>query len=694
MFFTVNDDLKRIDELQINGEFNVALNELAIFETREDISQEVRILSQILKGTILQKMGLFNQALKVINQAIKLSSDNLEILLYSIYEKAEMLWELKMIDDTHDLIEDAEKGFQKIKQKSTDILLYHNARINDLKSYYFILIRDFEQAIHYSETGLKLKRKMNDKLEIIRSLIICGWANHINFNLEEAITYTEEALALATKIKCINSIFHSRLLLGLSNWQNHNYDVARDYFDKCMETAKKVENNYYLYLATYAQGYGLFSKDAKASFNLLEKALKLLNKIENYSEEISLNASIAVNNFSLGKNNEALPYIRKALEIYHKAHKNKPTTIYAYLLRTQGQVFLNLGKLNEALDYCLKAIEVCRAIDDREGLSASLFYTGATFRRLGDIKSAIDCYTEGLTIAEEIKYDRMATWILNSLSYAYLEKGEIQKGIDLYLKAVKRFEHFDENKDRISNFNYYLGNFYYEKGEIEKAYQYTKLSYEQKKSVVFNLTIVRSLFLLIRICLELNQIEQAELYLKHLEDSNKKMDNRIVDHSYRTAKAMLLKTSMRSINRAEAEKILVSVINEEVAISNVTIIALINLCELLLEEFRITGELEVLTQLQTHTQKLVEIAQNQESPSLTLEAQHLRIITLWLQAQHSIKKVDLKEIQELLVNTQELAEMKGLLRIASKIFNKHNKLLEQLDVWDEFLRNYYDLIQK
>ena len=126
---------------------------------------------------------------------------------------------------------------------------------------------------------------------------------------------------------------------------------------------------------------------------------------------------------------------------------------------------------------------------------------------------------------------------------------------------------------------------------------------------------------------------------------------------------------------------------------HLTIIALTNLCDLLIEEFLFSGDTQILTELQKHTRHLIKIANEQKSQSLIFEAQHIRILAIWLQTQHSMIDVDTFEIQSLLKNSQQMAERKGLSGLAKRIFNKHKNILDHLELWDDSLQEYFELIK-
>ncbi|MGC9778523.1 MAG: hypothetical protein HZR80_04715 [Candidatus Heimdallarchaeota archaeon] len=181
--------------------------------------------------------------------------------------------------------------------------------------------------------------------------------------------------------------------------------------------------------------------------------------------------------------------------------------------------------------------------------------------------------------------------------------------------------------------------------------------------------------------------------MKQLEEVASTTDNRIVRQNCQLSETLILKSKGRPKYWTQAIDILEKIVSEPIATYNTTLVALINLCELLLNEFSISGDEEVLNDLQTHTSRLLDIAQKQNSYTLRVEVYHIRIITLWLQAQHTKLDINIQNACRLLQEARDLADSHGLIKLSSKITTQNDKMLDQLENWDEFIRKYYDFIK-
>jgi tetratricopeptide (TPR) repeat protein len=225
------------------------------------------------------------------------------------------------------------------------------------------------------------------------------------------------------------------------------------------------------------------------------------------------------------------------------------------------------------------------------------------------------------------------------------------------------------------------GELYQEMGELEVAFDFFKQSLALREEIGNKLDIACSFFSLIDVTIDLEEIQQAKEYLSDLQLINKQEENKRVDLCSRLAEALILKMSKRRKNLTKAEGILEKIVEEaeeETIDHQLTVKALINLSELLLEELHATGEEEILEEVEEKVDKLLEIAKEQQSYILIAESYLLK-------AQLALVRLDLNEARNLLIQAQVIAEEKGLERLAHKISSEHDKLLEQLDQWEELI---------
>jgi len=131
----------------------------------------------------------------------------------------------------------------------------------------------------------------------------------------------------------------------------------------------------------------------------------------------------------------------------------------------------------------------------------------------------------------------------------------------------------------------------------------------------------------------------------------------------------------------------VQVVEEEIVVHELTVIALLNLCDLLLSDLQISGDAEVLKGVQVYQSRLLKIAENQHSFWLLAE-------TFVLQSKILLLNLNVEEARRLLTLAQRFADEKGLHRQAARISNEHDMLLEELDIWDEMTQRKTPYIER
>ena len=121
------------------------------------------------------------------------------------------------------------------------------------------------------------------------------------------------------------------------------------------------------------------------------------------------------------------------------------------------------------------------------------------------------------------------------------------------------------------------------------------------------------IFTIILIRIEKKEMNQLAQDLERLRQLAENSNVEAVKIRYRLAQALVLKISLRARKRIIAEDLLLQIIQGEVVEHEITVLALLNLCNLLLTELKLTNDLSVLEDIQPHLQQLTKIAETQQS---------------------------------------------------------------------------------
>ncbi len=255
-------------------------------------------------------------------------------------------------------------------------------------------------------------------------------------------------------------------------------------------------------------------------------------------------------------------------------------------------------------------------------------------------------------------------------------KGEIHRSLELNKKA---FELAEGSKD-IHLTSTPLINIV-EKYAFFGDYDNAKLYAERAIKIQYRPLLIFALGYLIDILLDKGDIEEANNYFQQISEIREKDKSKINDVTYRYYKALLLKTSLRSKNRVKSEKLLKQIIDNEDISGGVKsfwakkrIFTIINLCDLLLIELRITNYPEIIDEIQPYIQKLLDFAEHQHSYWILCET-HL------LQAKLSLLTFDIKKAKRFLTQAQQIAERFGLTQLSTKIAKENDDLFKKEDLW-------------
>jgi len=238
-----------------------------------------------------------------------------------------------------------------------------------------------------------------------------------------------------------------------------------------------------------------------------------------------------------------------------------------------------------------------------------------------------------------------------------------------------------------------MSKIYQIQGEYYLSLDYFRKSLSLgKKLPGIRVYAIQCLFHLIQLLREKKQEEMSYQYLEELEEIVGKYPSKLNSKYYQVARAIILKASSRPKNWMQALIILEEVIEEiwegKIRDQELITIALINLCELLMNEFSMSGEKKVIEELEKYTDKLEEIDNKQKTLSyiLRLEVKNIRLHTIWLKAIYSLADVDLQKVKTLIEEARDLADEEGLVQLAEKINQQQTKLYNQLLQWNEFIQ--------
>jgi tetratricopeptide (TPR) repeat protein len=367
---------------------------------------------------------------------------------------------------------------------------------------------------------------------------------------------------------------------------------------------------------------------------------------------------------------------------------------YHELIYRIGLTYYFIGELEKAIELFEESSEMREKMDREIWMRRSIPWVRAlTAWKKGNLDDAISLMRETVDFYESIKDYYHAN--LNSVNLAamYFDQGKVDHALDLTLKALDNLPSSSQNYT-IGLAQQLLGRIYHVKGDFNLALDHAHKSLNVQTKMEVTHHLMDTLLLLVSISIDKGDVNLAKNYLEKLEKITKENKSRYFNQTLEVGKALILKASTRPRNWIKAIEFLEKVVKDDVLNHTLTVFAMINLCELLINEFSISGDTEVLLELENYTETLAMIAKKQNAYHLTIETNNIRLLTLWLKAQFSIVEIDIQKARKLLVQARNMADEEGLLRLAEKITRQQGELITRIDHWDDFIKKYYEFIKQ
>jgi len=124
---------------------------------------------------------------------------------------------------------------------------------------------------------------------------------------------------------------------------------------------------------------------------------------------------------------------------------------------------------------------------------------------------ALECYFDGLKIAEDEDSDLGRIWLFNNIGIAYREKGELSNALGYHLQSLELAQELNEKKE-IAACSNNIGIVHYKAGRSEKAMEYFRFSLAMKEELYDTTGIKQTLNNVASVYLETYEYDSAKLY--------------------------------------------------------------------------------------------------------------------------------------------------------------------------------------
>ncbi|MCK5410313.1 MAG: tetratricopeptide repeat protein, partial [Candidatus Heimdallarchaeota archaeon] len=382
----------------------------------------------------------------------------------------------------------------------------------------------------------------------------------------------------------------------------------------------------------------------------------------------------------------ALEYEEKSGDIYKELNDEYNLAFNSQYL---GFLYKGLGKLDQSLEHLIKAKNYFEQIGHKARVINVLINIISLYKTKGDYDKAISTLETYYKMNEEIGDEQGLGIAHRFYGSIYSDKGELDEALKHYQKSLE-ISHKFKTLDNLGILYYSLGDLYLKKDELDKSLEYHLLALEFREKMQLGDKLSRialSLKSLVVLHLVLEENDEAHNYLARLEILSSETDNVEIEHLYLLARAFYLKNQMEIKAASESKKILIDLINKQNIEHSISIEAILNLCELLLIELSTTEDMSILIETKGFITKLTEIASYNNLYPLLAE-------TYLLQAQLALIEIKIDEARYFISNAQQIAEERGLRRLAIIISNEYDMILDKLDQWNDFTSKLPTIAEK
>ncbi len=352
---------------------------------------------------------------------------------------------------------------------------------------------------------------------------------------------------------------------------------------------------------------------------------------------------------------------------------------FAHIDFIKSGIFWHLGHLDAALARITSSCELWKKWGSPFEIANGLSLAGMINCEKGHYLKGMELLKEALGLQNELGNQHYLSLLYNNLGWMFRLQGDLSKSLRYLKRSIRIREKIaPEISLRITLAN--LGAIHRQMGQFEEAEQYLLRALKLGHKLGNEVEIAIFLYYLINLRLEQDQVEEAKKLIDELQILGEKTGNEKIQQRFQLSKALYLKKNLRVKNVYLAQKILRDIANEAIIKHELTVEALINLCDLLIFELKISNEEEILIELTQTMNKLLVIAKELHSYYLWAEINFFK-------AKLALISFDLQLAREYLVKAQTLAEEQGLTQLAIKISNEHDIILEQEHTWEKFKIN-------
>ncbi|NHK31526.1 MAG: tetratricopeptide repeat protein [Asgard group archaeon] len=345
-------------------------------------------------------------------------------------------------------------------------------------------------------------------------------------------------------------------------------------------------------------------------------------------------------------------------------------------LKRISNVYWWKGDYDQSLIYIKQALKLFEEIGNDYDIAETLQLIGSNYRSKGELDYGLEYVQQSVKKFENLGNKKETAESLQIICTIYREKGEFNQALETSEQSLKLFEAIGDKISAAAYSLFQLGSINYQKGELDLSLKYFLKAMKYCEEYDEKSLLSRILYRIILIFIELNDLEQAQKYFDYLTQINQQIDHKLVNRIYRLTSALMLKTSIRLRDWFKAVEILEDLLEEANLHTSMRIEILLNLSAVHLKELQLTGEKDVLDELNDYITRLFELSAKHNLQQLLVEIYRL-------QGQLALVELDTNKANQLLTKALTLSKEKGLEKLSNDIIKEQQKLNDQIGMWKD-----------
>lgn len=292
-----------------------------------------------------------------------------------------------------------------------------------------------DSAQKYAEQALFISKKLNDQVNISKSLRLLGGTFNYKGEFEKALKYNIEALEIANQLNDSILMHNALNNIGFVNISLGNYQSALEYLMRSYEMKKKLGVKYGL--EHTLNNIGLVYQQAlmfDSAHHYLEKGLKVAQNNQDYDLIIYSQNNIGNTHLKQFEIGQAEKFFRSSLK-YTRKHETR--NWQAVTLYGMGQVMLFKEQYDSSLYYLNQSFEIRESIKDQKGMGEIYLWLAKLHFMQNHEAQSLLFLRKGDSIANKIKAKDLAIKINEVEAMIHQKLGNLEKANDLLAMNLK-----------------------------------------------------------------------------------------------------------------------------------------------------------------------------------------------------------------------------------------------------------------